>query len=80
MMRVLLDLGGTPLVRRMIAAVVLMGGALLATFARGGEQAGRFDLAANLVAALIALLILHLRWRKREKRFVSPAEARDIFS
>jgi predicted signal transduction protein with EAL and GGDEF domain len=80
MIRALLHLGRTPLVRRLLAAVILIGGALLATFARQSGQPGWFDLAINLVVALIALFILHLRWRTREKREISPAKARDIFS
>lgn len=80
MIRALLHLGRTPLVRRMLAAIILIGGALVATFARAEGQAGWFDMVINLVVALIALFLLHLRWRTREKREISPAKARDIFS
>lgn len=80
MRKALLHLGRTPIARRMVAAVILLGGAAAVTFARFGGRPDAIDLGSNLVVGLIALAVLHFRWRKRERQEVTPAKARDIFS
>ena len=80
MIRALFNLGRSPLARRVIAGIILIAGALIAAFARYGDRLTGFELGTHLVMALLALMILHLRWRRRERQQISPATARDIFS
>jgi len=80
MIRALLDLGRSPLVRRLIAGVILVFGALIAAFARHDGKPDGFTLASHLVMAMMALVILHIRWKRRERVAITPAKARDIFS
>jgi hypothetical protein len=37
------------------------------------------DLAFHLFAALAALVFLHFRWRRRERRALTPRRIRDTF-
>jgi hypothetical protein len=80
MRNALLHLGRTPRMRRIVAGLILLGCAVIVTFMhRTGNPVG-VDLAINCVAASLALGLLHLRWRARERREITPAKAEDIFS
>lgn len=79
MKRAVLLLGRTPLVRRIIAALVLLGTAVAVSVLRGGDTPDRLDLALNLAAALGAFVFLHYRWRARERRALTPRRIRDTF-
>ncbi|MFM7403680.1 MAG: hypothetical protein ACKO1N_06195 [Erythrobacter sp.] len=68
------------MIRRIVDAAILLGGAVIFTFVRGKQQPVWINLGVNLVAAGIALGILHVRWRAREKREITPSKAEDIFS
>lgn len=50
------------------------------TFLHSAGEASLVDLAINGAAACFALGLLHLRWRARERREITPAKAKDIFS
>ena len=76
----LLHLGQAPLTRRILAAVILLGGAVIVTLLHSAGEARLVDLAINGAAACFALGLLHLRWRARERREITPAKAKDIFS
>lgn len=76
----IVNLGRRPLTRRIVAAFLLLGTAVVAAVLRSDGAQLQIDLVANVVVALIALVILHLRWRSREKKAISPDQARDIFS
>lgn len=80
MRRTLLLLGRTPLVRRIVAAILLIGSAIAVAVLRGDGAASWVDLAANLTAALLAFIFLHYRWRAREQRSLTPRKIRDTFS
>ncbi|MBI1401909.1 MAG: hypothetical protein GC147_01675 [Porphyrobacter sp.] len=80
MKRALLHLGRTPRVRRIIAAALLLGGALVTSVLRGPSDPVWVEPAFNLFAACVAFAFLHFRWRAREKREITPDRARDIFS
>ena len=80
MRRTILQLGRTPLMRRIIAAVLLIGTAIITTLLRAEGAQRWIDLVVNITVALIALVLLHLRWRARERNRLSPQKARDIFS
>ena len=73
------NLGRKPLTRRLIAAL-LLGTAIAIPVLRSDRSQLLFDLSANTAMAIIALVILHFRWRSREKKTISPNQARDIFS
>jgi len=66
--------------KRIFAAIALFG------FAIGTVlfwNAGEFDLSqftVNGTVAMIGLIALHLRWRKKERRAPTPEQAKDIFS
>ncbi|AOL23278.1 hypothetical protein Ga0102493_112262 [Erythrobacter litoralis] len=79
MKRTLLLLGRTPLARRLVAALLLIGTAIAVSVLRTGGDPGGIDLAFNLLAALAALVFLHFRWRRREKRALTPRTIRDTF-
>ena len=80
MIRTLLHLGQTPLKRRMVAAVLLVGAALGVTWLRTEGDQFWIALGLNLLAAWAAFGFLHFRWRAREQREIPPAKAEDIFS
>lgn len=80
MRTVLLHLGQTPLMRRIVAAILLLGGVGIVTYLRAGGEVVRMELALNLASACAALAFLHVRWRKREQDQMTPAKAEDIFS
>lgn len=69
-----------PLLRRALAALILL------VFATGSVlfwNGGEFDMvqfAINLAVATIGMVWLHLRWRARERRAMTPNKARNIFS
>lgn len=66
--------------RRIIAA------ALLLAFAIGSPlfwNDGKWDslhFGVNLILASLGFLLLHHKWKRAEKRIVTPDKARDIFS
>lgn len=80
MRRSVATLGRKPLTRRLVAAVLLIGMAIVTTALRGDPSQRLFDLGINLAVALIALAVLHVRWRARERRTPSARQAEDIFS
>ena len=80
MKRSILNLGRTPLKRRLVAAMLLVGTAIVTSVLRSEGNQRWFDLITNVVIALVALGLLHLRWRSRERKIVTPEKARDIFS
>lgn len=80
MMRRILHLGRSPLTRRIVAAVLLLATAIIVTALNGRNDQRWIDLTINLAVALVMLGLLHLRWRRHERKQVSPKEARDTFS
>ena len=80
MSKSLVNLGRTPIMRRIIAAALLLGTAIASSFLRSEGTPHWSDLTTNIAVALIALAFLHFRWRSREKKALSPQKARDIFS
>lgn len=79
MKRSLLLLGRTPLARRIVAAVLLLGTAVAVAALRAESEPRWLDLAFHLFAALAALVFLHFRWRRRERRALTPRRIRDTF-
>lgn len=80
MKRALLHLGQTPLKRRIVAAVLLLGAAAVATWLRAPSEYFWIELGLNLTIAWAAFGVLHFRWRAREERQITPDKAEDIFS
>lgn len=80
MLRSILQLGQSPLVRRIIAAVILIGVAVATAFARGQGVQLWIELGANLTAAIAALVLLHFRWRSKERKSVTRGQLEDTFS
>lgn len=80
MNRTVLHLGRTPLMRRVVAALILSGAAIALAVTRSDGPQMWVELGAGLLASAIALLLLHLRWSARERRLLSPGKARDVFS
>ncbi|WP_298467081.1 hypothetical protein [uncultured Erythrobacter sp.] len=66
--------------RRIFAAILLYG------FAVGSAlfwNRGEFDwltFGVNIVAASLGLIVLHFRWRIKERRAFTPKRAKDVFS
>ena len=69
-----------PILRRLMAAAILLAFAVgsVLFWNRGGFEA--VQLAINLAVASLGMLWLHLRWRSRERRELTPTKAKDIFS
>lgn len=80
MTRRILHLGRSPLARRIMAAVLLLAAAIIVTAMHSRSDQRWIDLTINLALALVMFGLLHLRWRKHERKQVCPKEARDIFS
>ncbi|WP_379921116.1 hypothetical protein [Erythrobacter sp. R86502] len=78
--RTLMHLGRTPAIRRVVAAVLLAGCAAGLTWVRADPAQLWIELGINLLAAVIAFVFLHMRWRTRERRELTPKQAKDIFS
>ncbi|MEE4538673.1 MAG: hypothetical protein V2J51_09315 [Erythrobacter sp.] len=69
-----------PARHRVFAAATLMIFAIASALFWNG---GAFDpvlLGGNLLVACIGFLVLHHRWKQREKRAVSSTNLKDIFS
>ncbi|MEE4206736.1 MAG: hypothetical protein V2I39_10610 [Erythrobacter sp.] len=79
MRRTLLLLGRTPLVRRLVAATLLLGTAIAVSVVRSEGEPVLIDFAMNLFAAFAALVFLHFRWRAGERRALTPRRIRDTF-
>lgn len=80
MLRTILSLGKTPLIRRIIAGVILLTIAILSSLLRTDGAFLSIDLASNIAVALAALGLLHLRWRRQEKRALTAEKIEDTFS
>ena len=80
MIRTILSLGRTPRSRRIIAALILMITAIGASLLRNDGAFLAVDLASSLVVALLALGLLHLRWRRQELRGLNAQKLKDTFS
>lgn len=80
MKKLIVNLGRKPPTRRLVAALLLLGTALVTAFLRSDGSPHLYDLIANMVVAILALVILHFRWRSKEKKTLSPEQAQDIFS
>lgn len=66
--------------RRVVAAVLLVGAAVFMALLRAPNDQFWIELGINLFAAWAAFGFLHFRWRTRERREITPDRARDIFS
>jgi hypothetical protein len=73
-------LGRAPLMRRAVAAGMLLAAVGIVTWLRTDERAVWLELALNLVSAGAAFAFLHVRWRRLELSEMTPAKAEDIFS
>jgi len=74
-----LRLGNSPMLRRILAALILLGAATIIPFVR--YQGGHLwiELLVNVIAALGALAFLHFRWRGQERRAMTRGQMKDIF-
>lgn len=80
MLRSILQLGESPRVRRIVAAVILIGVAVATAFARSQGIQLWIELGANLIAAVAALVLLHFRWRSKERKTLTRGQLEDTFS
>lgn len=65
--------------RRVLAAVLLYVFAVGSALFWNDWEFNSLAMAINLIAATSGLLILHLRWRAREKEAMTPKKIRDTF-
>lgn len=66
--------------RRLLAALLLYAFAIGSAFFWNDWQLDWIDMGSNLALATAGLILLHLRWRAREKKAMTPKQVRDIFS
>ncbi|MEM9500461.1 MAG: hypothetical protein AAF941_01320 [Pseudomonadota bacterium] len=66
--------------RRILAALVLIGFAVGSALFWNGGEVNWMTLGLNLATAGAGFVYLHMRWRKLEKRALTPKKAKDIFS
>lgn len=66
--------------RRLLAFALLFAFAIGSAFFWNDGRLNWIDLGANLAAATLGFVFLHLRWRHRESRALTPKKVRDIFS
>ncbi|MEO1731491.1 MAG: hypothetical protein AAFR64_12215 [Pseudomonadota bacterium] len=79
--RRLLHLGKTPIMRRVIASIILMGAAIARPIWLASEgRAFWIDLVSGVFISAMALVLLHVRWRKKETNDMSEDTIRDTFS
>jgi hypothetical protein len=69
-----------PLLRRVAAALVLYGFAIVSVFFWNDWRVDWTTMTINLVAATTGLAFLHVRWRQKERSALSPTRLKDIFS
>ncbi len=65
--------------RRLFAAVLLYGFAIGSALFWNDWQLEWLTLSTNLAAATAGLLILHYRWRSKERRAFTPTNAKEVF-
>lgn len=70
----------SPLRRRLVAALLLVVFAIGSVLLWNDGRVDWSDLAINLFAAACGLLVLHYRWRRQERRAMTPRKLKDIFS
>ena len=80
MIRRAVMLGRSAITRRVLATVILLGGAVGGSYWREDWSWDWFDLGTHLVLALGALIYLHYRWRAQERRAITPEKVKDVFS
>jgi|GEM_PF-1189248 len=80
MIRTILSLGKTPLIRRIFAALILLATATGVSLFRNDGAVLAIDLGSSIVIALVAFGLLHLRWRKQEARGLARQKIKDTFS
>ena len=66
--------------RRLLAALVLFAFAIGSVLFWNDGEFDLFYLGVNLLLACVGLVFLHLKWKRREDRTVTPEKAKDIFS
>ena len=69
-----------PILRRLLAALILLAFAVgsVLFWNRGGIDPVQLGL--NLMLATLGMVWLHVRWRRRERRELTPSKVKDIFS
>lgn len=65
--------------RRIAAALLLYGFAFGSALFWSDGTLDRLVLGVNLFAATAGLVILHYRWRMKERRAFTPNRAKDVF-
>lgn len=65
--------------RRVLAAVLLYSFAIGSAYFWNDWELDWLIMGTNLAAATIGLVVLHLRWRSREKQAMTPKKIRDTF-
>ncbi|WP_298304493.1 hypothetical protein [uncultured Erythrobacter sp.] len=79
MIRTILSLGRTPLIRRIIAALILLSTAIGVSLFRNNGAVLAIDLGSSILVAIAAFGLLHLRWRKQEARGRERQKIKDTF-
>ena len=79
MIRNISQLGRTPLTRRIVAGTLLIGTAITVAILRNDNAQMWFAIGTNVLVAVVALVLLHFRWKSREHRNVSGKQAQETF-
>ena len=75
-----LSVTSRPILRRVIAAIILLAFAVGSVMFWNRGAVDPIQLGINLGLATLGMVWLHLRWRKRERRELTPSKVKDIFS
>ena len=79
MIQQIAQLGRTPLTRRIVAGTLLIGAAITVAILRNDGAQMWFAIATNVLVALVALVLLHFRWKSRERRNLSGNQVQETF-
>ena len=68
------------ILRRLLAALVLVAFAIGSVLFWNRGEVDYAQLSINLAVAAIGMIWLHIRWREKERRELTPGKVKGIFS
>ena len=68
------------ILRRVLAAIILLAFAIGSVLFWNRGQFDYVQLSINLLVTALGMVWLHLRWREKERRELTPGKVKGIFS